>query len=269
MKLKNWAYVLFEHCHALHHMGFVDVRPTPSIEIEGKTLSPDIIAWSQPVTLIIEAKSGSPDPDGDVDQAKDYLEIPKEILEKYLGQPVHEREAVILYSEDNLRDPTPRESLLSKIALERRIIIWSLNKRAGEVHLFYGNHSNQDLNKLLNARLPVALIPPPRIFLQPDSPIVLLTREIFIRLYQRAYRLRTKKFSFEDARVELIGQVFGFDEREEQAKIRKAFTVGNRHELCRQIASDEWELNLVFSNPERYFEKITRLLQQSRVDDYF
>ncbi len=115
----------------------------------------------------------------------------------------------------------------------------------------------------------INLIPPRRIFLQPDSPIPLLARELFIRLLERALRYRNKEFSLEDARNELSGQVYAFKDHEEYAKIRKAIGIGVRQQLCRVVTSDQWALDLALTNPERYLEKLSQLLKQSGIEDYF
>jgi hypothetical protein len=268
MKLKNWIHSLFEPCQTLYHAGYTDVRPTPAITVSSKTMSPDIIAWSKILTLIFEVKSGSPNADDDFDRAKEYLEIPFEVLEQYLELPVNKVETVLLYFESNLREQKSTEALKAKISLQQNIVIWSLDKRVGQIRLFYGSHSDVHLNDLLTARLPVNLIPPQRIFVQPDSPTRLLARELFLRLFQRAYRTRSKKFSLNDALIELEGQIYAFSDNEGVAKIRKAIYTGTREGLCKSIDSNVWELNLVLGNPERYLVQLSKLLSQKDFEEF-
>jgi hypothetical protein len=268
MKLKNWAYLLFKPCEALYHIGFEDVRLTPAIIVDEKMLSPDIIAWSDAVTLVLDGKSGKPDPDSDSSQAKEYLQIPKETLEKYFQRPVKDIEVVLLYLEKNLRDKEVTSELLGKIMLERKIIVWSLERLKGEIRLNYGTHSRSDLNDLLNSGIPVPLIPPPHIFLQPDSPLRLIARELFLRLLQRAYRNRTKHFSLDEAEKILESQVYAFSDREQRTKLKRAIGIGAREDLCRSVAPNSWELNLVLRNPERYLEKLNQLIKRKTLEEF-
>lgn len=268
MKLKNWIHSLFETCQTLYHLGYTDVRPTPLVTIDSKTMSPDIIAWSKELTLIFEVKSGSPNADEDFDQVKGYLEIPLEVWEKYLELPVSKVETVLLYFENNLKDSKGREALLNKISLQQNVIVWSLDERAGQIRLFYGSHSDMHLNDLLKARLPVSLIPPQRIFVQPDSPTRLLARELFLRLFQRAYRIRSKKFSINDALKELEDQNYAFNDIEKNVKTRNAIRIGMRQGLCRSINSNGWELYLILGKPENYLRLLNKLLAQKEIEEF-
>jgi len=268
MKLKNWAYSLFRPSCVLYDKGFSEVRKTPAITTPDKSFSPDIIAWSNMVTLILDAKSGTPQPDEDFNQAKEYLQVPKETLTRFLEHPVNDVEVILLYLEENLREHAPREGLLSKLALEPKILIWALDQTAGQIRLFYGKHSNSDLDTLLKAGLPVNLLPPREIFIQPDSPLSMLAREVFLRLMQLAYRSRNKTFSLDTIAQELEGQVFALSQSEEKAKLRKVIAMGVRENLCRPTEPDCWELNLVFANPEAYLNKLNRLLEQKNLETF-
>lgn len=194
MRLKNWAYSLFKSSSVLFHQGFKVAVPTPAIVAANKYFSPDLIAWSNMVTWILEVKSGKPNPEEDFERAKEYLQISKESLSLVLDRPVNEIEVILLYFEHNLKEHALVEALQSKIILETRIIVWALDQRAGYVCLFYGKHANPDLTTLLKNRIPVSLLPPRDIFVQPDSPLTLLAREVFLRLMERAYRIRDKMF---------------------------------------------------------------------------
>lgn len=269
MRLKNWAYSLFKSSGVLFHQGFEVAVPTPAIVTVEKCFSPDIVAWSDIVTWILEVKSGKPNPEEDSKQAKEYLQIPKESLSIILGRPVNDVEVILLYLERNLKERGLVEALQSKIILETRIVIWSLDQRAGQVRLFYGEHGDPNLTSLLKARIPISLLPSRDIFVQPDSPLTLLAREVFCRLMERAYRTRDKKFSLSIVKEQLQGQVYAFNENEGNRKLRKAIRMGVRQGLCRIIDSDAWELNLAFKNPEPYLKRLNQFLQQQSLEHFF
>jgi hypothetical protein len=268
MKLKNWAYSLFKPDQVLYNKGFSEVVKTPLIKMLSKSFSPDIIAWSNKVTLIIDAKSGKPQPEEDFNQAKGYLQIPKETLSRFFGHPVNKIEVVLLYFDENLKESELVESLKSKITLEPKVIVWVLDQRTGQIRLFYGSHSDPDLNAILKARLPVSSLPPPEIFIQPDSPILFLAKEVFVRLMQYAYRSRNKTFSLDTIIHELEGQVYAFSQSEAKSKLRKVVAMGTKENLCRSISSNTWELNLIFENPELYLTKLSRILELKPLESF-
>ena len=253
----------------MFHQGFSVIIPTPIITTSEKSFSPDIVAWSNTVTWIIEAKSGKPKPDEDYEQAKEYLQIPKEQLSALLERPVNAVEVILLYLEQNLKERVLVEALQSKLILEPKIIVWALDHRVGQIRLFYGNHKDPDLNSVLKAEIPMDLLPSRDIFIQPDSPLSLLTKETFIRLMERAYRTRDKKFSLDTIKEELNGQIYAFNETEGLRKLRKVVNVGVKQDLCRAIDSDLWELNLAFGNPEHFLRKISELLRQPCLETFF
>ncbi len=268
MKLKNWAYSLFQPSQVLYHEGFTHIWPTPAISVGNKKLSPDLIAESGTALLILDAKAGKPDPKGDAEGAKRYLKIPLESLQEYTGSQIQDVEVVFLYSEENLQDTELKEKLTGKLTLERRIVVWSLDKLVGKIHLVHGMHSNSKMNKLLRSGLPVNLISPHHIYIQPDSSSSLIARELFQRLLQWSYRTRKKNFDLEVAQETLGDQVYGFSDREELDKLRRAIRIGERNHLCRRADSNIWKLNLFFGRPQSFLEKLHPLTRQRVIDEY-
>lgn len=263
MKIKNWVYSLFQECQALYHQGFKNVHPTPGIMTKEESFEPDIIAWDDTTILIFENKSGKPDPIEDVKRAKKYLRIPIENLRKITNFQVQEIEVVLLYFEEILQnDRALKEELFRNAVLEKKLVIWTLDRKVGRMRRVYGNHSNSNLNTLLKKGLPIELLAPSRIFVQPDSPSVLLAREMFWRLFTWSLKERNKEFTLQTIVEIFKDQFFAFSDTEKQRKLRKAIITGENSNLCKQKSSDIWRLNLNYSNPEEFLEKLGQLLTQ-------
>lgn len=263
MRIKNWVYWLFQECQVLYHQGFKNVLPTPGIEVKEGNLSPDIIAWDDTTIIIFENKSGKPNPEEDVSRAKKYLRIPIESLREFTNFQIQEIEVVLLYFEENLLENRElKEELERKVIMERKMVVWALDKKVGRIRLVYGNHTNPNLNVMLKKGLPIELLVPNRIFIQPDSPIVLLAKEMFMRLFSWSFKERNKEFTLQTTIEIFKDQFFAFSNSEKRSKLRKAIKIGENLNLCKQKSSDEWVLNLVYGNPEDFTEKIGSLLKQ-------
>jgi hypothetical protein len=263
MKIKNWVYSIFQESQILYHEGFKNVLPTPGIEIREGTLEPDIIAWNDTTIIIFENKSGTPDPIEDIKRAKKYLRIPLESFRKFTNFQIQAIEVVLLYFEENLLDNRKlKEELFGNTVMERNLVIWVLDRKVGRIRLIYGNHSNQKLNTLLKAGLPIELLPPSRIFIQRDSPTALLAKEMFMRLLSRSLKERNKEFTLDTAIEIFTDQFFAYSDSEKRNKLRNAIEIGEGLDICKQKSSDEWVLNLTYGNPEEFLEKLDLLLKQ-------
>lgn len=263
MQIKNWVYSVFQESQILYHEGFKNVQPTPGIKVSEGKLSPDIIAWNDTAVIIFENKSGKPDPIEDIKKAKKYLHIPLESFRKFTKFQIQAIEVVLLYFEENLLDNRElKEELFGNVVTERNLVIWTLDRKVGRIRLVYGNHSNQKLNILLKTGLPIGLLPPSRIFIQPDSPSVLLAKEMFMRLFSWSLKERNKEFTLDTTIDIFTDQFFAYSDSEKRDKLHKAIKIGERIGLCRQKSSDEWVLNLSYGNPEGFLEKLDLLLKQ-------
>lgn len=263
MQIKNWVYSIFQESQILYHEGFKNVQPTPGIEVSEGKLSPDIIAWNDTAVIIFENKSGKPDPIEDVKKVKKYLRIPLESFQKFTNFQIQAIEVVLLYFEENLLDNRElKDELFGNVVMEKNLVIWTLDRKVGRIRLVYGSHSSQKLNTLLKKGLPIELLSPSRIFIQPDSPLVLLAKEMFMRLLSRSLKERNKEFTLATTLDVFTDQFFAFSDSEKRDKLRKAIKIGVELGLCKQKSSDEWVLNLRYVDPEDFLEKLNQLLKQ-------
>lgn len=263
MQIKNWVYSLFQDSSVLYHQGFKNVRPTPGIEVREGSLTPDIIAWNDAALIIFENKSGKPNPVEDVKQAKKYLRIPLESLRKFTNFQIKEIEVVLLYFEENLQDNRElKKELFGEAIMEKKLIIWTLDRKVGRIRLVYGSHSNLNLNTLLKRGLPIELLPSSRIFIQHDSPRILLAKEMFMRLFSWSLKERNKEFTLKTSIAVFTDQFFAFSDSEKRGKLRDAIKIGEKFGLCKQKSSDEWVLNLSYGNPADFLGKVSLLLKQ-------
>lgn len=263
MRMKNWVYSLFQENQVLYDQGFRSVQPTPGIEVGEKSVSPDIIAWNDTTVIIFENKSGKPDSEKDVNQAKKYLNIPLEILRELTNLQIQETEVVLLYFEENLQDNRDlKEELFRKAIMERKLVIWTLDKTVGRIRLVYGDHSNSNLNSLLKRGIPIELLAPSRIFVQPNSPSALLSRELFVRLLSWSFKERDKEFTLQTTIEIFKNQFFAFSDSEKHRKLRDAIKTGENLNLCKQKTPETWRLTLNYGNPEEFLEKLNQFLKQ-------
>jgi len=269
--LKNWALSLFQKNAALNTCGFANPHTTPLIHGGNDSWTPDLMVWNDRIVLIIECKAGKPSED-DLVQAKEYANIPPSLITKQTGLQKTAQKVILLYFKDKLdSDPDLKNELLSKLSFERDILIWAC-ERGLQITLIAGNHGDVQLDSLLKGGLSLYHLPPHQIEIQPDSPIVLLEKMVFTKLWERAFRYRDTRFTVGTVREILEGHNYAF-EKDRERKLLDAVQSGERHNLCFVEQTNQvWRLNMMLNNPttyEEYLKKLRDITTYQRLDNLF
>lgn len=269
MDLKNWAFSLFDPGRPLHTYGFKNGRTTPSIKGETKTYTPDVVVWSEEGILILECKGGKPVED-DLTQGKSYVNIPESALLELTGLPSIRRKVILLYFKDMLdSDSKAKEDLLSKLALERDIVLW-VYERGFSVTSIQGSHDEDGLDSLLKGGVDVPRLLSHQIEIQPDSPTVLLETLLFRKLWERAFRYKDTRFTIGIAREILEGHVFAV--KNPDRRLSDAISSAVTHDLCTtEQPGQVWKLNfLLESNPsiQNYLQKLHSVLKYPSLNEF-
>lgn len=270
MDLKNWTLSLFERGKPLYIYGFKNVEATPSITSNDTSLTPDLISWSSKIVLIIECKAGKPSNE-DLKQAKDYKSIPQSSIGKFTGLSTFARKVVLLYYEKKLdSDSKVKEELLSKVALDSDLIVWAC-EQPFQIKWIAGDHGDEELNSLLKGGLEIHRFPLHQIEIQPDSPIKLLERLVFNKLWERAYRYKDTRFTIGIVREILENHNYALPKGKKR-KLQDAIKSGVRDDLCIEEQQGKvWRLNMILESPttfERYLQKLRELITYPRLEDF-
>ena len=269
MDLKNWAFSLFDPGRPLHTYGFRNRRATPSIKGETNPCTPDVVVWSEERILILECKGGKPTED-DLTQGKSYVNIPESALLELTGLPSIKRKVILLYFKDMLdSDSKAKEDLLSKLALEKDIVLW-VYERGFSVTSIQGSHDEDGLDSLLKGGIDVPRLLGHQIEIQPDSPTVLLETLLFRKLWERAFRYKDTRFTIGIAREILEGHVFAV--KNPDRRLSDAIRSAETHGLCTMEQPGQvWTLNfLLESNPSilNYTQKLHSVLSYPSLNEF-
>jgi len=270
MELKNWAFSLFNPERPLYHHGFVSVRPSPSISTPEGFLTPDLVAWNDSTILVIECCSGMPSAD-DSTKVDKYSQIPSTFYTALTGIDNPLLETVLLYYEEKFdSDAAARESVTRAISIRRSVIIWTCIP-AITIHSVAGSHANTALESIMRGGAPLERYPSPQIEIQPDSPLELLARVLFRRLFERAIRSRDTSFTLTQARESIADQNYA-TRADEDVKLRRAVAIGSRLGLCGTEQPEvRWRLSFYVDSPlsiERFLSRLTGILSQPRLTDF-
>jgi len=270
MELKNWALSLFTPERPLYHHGFVNVRPTPSISTPEGFLTPDLVAWNESSILVIECCSGIPSAD-DSTKADKYSQIPSTFYTALTSIDNPLLETVLLYYEEKFdSDATARESVMRAISIRRNVIVWTCIP-AITIHSTAGSHANTALDSIMRGGVPLERYPSPQIEIQPDSPLELLARVLFRRLFERAIRNRDTIFTLAQARESIADQNYA-TRADEEVKLRRAIAIGSSLGLCGTEQQEvRWRLSFYVDSPlsmERFLSRLTGILSQPRLTDF-
>jgi len=270
MDLKNWALSLFERGSPLNTYGFINCSATPLIIGEQESWTPDLIVWSDKMLLIIECKAGTPTED-DVVQAKKYTNIPKSLMEKLTGLSSLVQKVILLYFKDKLEsDPKLKEELLSKLVLEKDIILW-VCERGFQITCVGGDHGNAQLNSLLRGGLSLSHFPRQQIEIQPDSPPKLLERLIFNKLWERSFKFRDTRFTIGTVREILENHNYSLP-KDRERKLLNAIKAGEKYNLCSVEQLDQiWRLNIILNSPisiEEFLKKLNEIMTYPRLEEF-
>lgn len=271
MDLKNWALSLFEIGRPLHTYGFKEVRATPSIISNDTTLTPDLIAWSNRIVLIIECKGGNPCEE-DLEQVKEYANIPSSSIEKYTGLSDFEKKVVLLYYKKKLdADLKAKEKLLSKSLLEKDLVVWAC-ERPFQIKCITGDHGDEEIDSLLKGGLEIPHLLRHQIEIQPDSPIKLLENLIFNKLWERAYRYKDTRFTIGYVREILENHNYALP-KDKERKLLDAIKAGVRDNLCTEEQRGQvWRLNLILKSPasiQKYLQKLREIMTYTKLEDFY
>jgi hypothetical protein len=125
MRLKNWAFSLFQPERILFQIGFRNVRPTPAIQRPGDDpLTPDLVAWDDSCILVIECCSGLPN-QADCSKAQKYLNLPLPFYTKLTGISQPRLEVVLFYFEDKFNSAGNGNEGLREISVREEIVVWT------------------------------------------------------------------------------------------------------------------------------------------------
>jgi hypothetical protein len=271
MDLKNWALSLFNRGRPLHTYGFKNIRATPSIVKEPDTWTPDLIVWSNKIILIIECKAGEPCEE-DLVQARRYAMIPKSSLEKWTGLSDFTQRVILLYFKDKLEsNQVSKEELLSKASLEKDITVWAC-ERGFNIVWITGSLGDDQLDSLLRGGMDIAHLPLPQIEIQPDSPMVLLEKLLFTKLWERAFRFKDTRFTIVDAREILENHNYAL-ERHRERRLRDAIASAKRHGLCSEEQFGQvWKLDVILDSPasiQNYLKKLGEIVRYPELGYFY
>jgi len=270
MDLKNWAFSLFDSGRPLHTYGFKNRRATPSIVRESDSWTPDLIAWSDKMVLIIECKAGAPGED-DLIQAKSYTDIPQSAIMKLTGLSNFTRKVILLYLKERLEsNPKLKEELLTRSSLQKDIVVWACEEGFNIV-LVDGSHGDDELDSLLKGSLGLTHLPTRQIEIQPDSPVILLEKLLFTELWERAFRFRDTRFTIGQARQILANHNYARKKHRER-KLKNAVKSGERHGLCSEEQPGQvWKLSFILGSPasiEIYLKKLGEIITYPELKDF-
>jgi len=270
MDLKNWVTSLFEKGSTLNTYGFANLLATPLIVGDGDSWTPDIIVWNDKIVLIIECKSGTPSEE-DLTQAKSYVNIPKSLISMQTGLSSFTQKVVLLYFKDKLEsDRKLKDDLLGKLILEKNVLVWACEK-GFQITWVAGDHGDPQLDSLLKGGLPLMHLPLRQIEVQPDSPIALLEKLIFTKLWERAFRFRDTRFTIGTIREILEGHNYAL-EKDRERKLLDAIKAGEKHDLCIVEQTNQvWRLNIILNSPatyEEYLKKLRDILTYPRLNEF-
>jgi len=270
MDLKNWAASLFLSGGVLNSYGLSNWRATPSIAEEQDYWTPDLIAWNNKIFLIIECKAGDPD-ERDVEQAKEYVNIPKGATERQTGLSGLLPKVALLYFRDKLQSNHElTERILSRLSLERDLVLWSCEPGI-QITGVYGDHGDKQLDSLLGGGLPLPRSPPQQIEIQPDSPTNLLARLVFRKLWERSFRFKDTRFTVGTVREILQNDNYSH-EKDKNRRLLDAIKVGEKYELCFAERQNElWRLNVILENPasiQMFLQKLREIITYPRLNEF-
>ena len=270
MDLKNWALSLFEKGSPLNTCGLVNYRATPVIQSEKDSWTPDLIAWNRKVLLIIECKSGTPTEE-DVVQAKRYLNIPKPLMEKLTGLTDFVQKSMLLYFKEKLNsDPRLKKELLSKLALEKDLVLWVCD-RGFQISCESGDHGDAELNSILKGGLSLSHLPRRLIEIQPDSPTILLSKLIFTKLWERSFKFKDTRFTIGTVREILDDHIYSLP-KDRDRRLLDAIKIGEKHNLCSTEQEDQiWRLTLMLNSPasiEEFLRKLREMMTYPRLNTF-
>jgi hypothetical protein len=272
MQLKNWAFCLFHPDGALFHQGFTNVRPTPSISMPDRVLTPDLVAWGNGTILVIECCSGTPN-SGDFDKVERYSRLPSTSYAALTGILKPLIESILLYYENKFEsDRAGRDDLLRAVSLRSDIIVWTCIPSL-VIRSEAGSHSSNTLESTMRGGAPLGRFPSPQIEIQPDSPEMLVARVMLRRLFELAMRTRDTSFTLVEAQQSVIDQNYALQTSEEERKLRRAIQVGLRLGLCEEESPGvRWRLNFYHDRPmtiERFLSRLTGMLSQPGLTDFW
>jgi len=271
MQLKNWAFSLFNPEGTLFHHGFTSVRPTPLISTQDRLLTPDLVAWDNSTVLVIECCSGTPNPN-DSSKLDRYSQLPSASYTALTGIPGPLIESILLYYEQKFEsNPIAREGLLRAISLRRDIIVWTCIPSVA-IRSTAGSHANEALESVMRGGAPLGPYPSPPIEIQPDSPVELVTRVLFRRLFELAMRSRDTGFDITQAQQVIADQNYATQASEELTKVQRAIELGSRLGLCEgEHPRLRWRLSFFYDRPvtiERFLSRLSGILSQPRLMDF-
>jgi len=271
MALKNWAFSLFQPDRTLFHRGFTSVRPTPSVSTQSGLLTPDLVAWNSSTVLIIECCSGTPNRN-DSAKAYKYSQLPSSFYAVLSGISQPSIETPLLYYEDKFEsDQVGREDLLRAISTHREVIVWTCIPGVS-IKTAAGSHTNSDLDSVMRGGAPLGPYPSPPIEIQPDSPLDLLAKVLFRRLFERAIGSRDTSFTLQQGREAIADQNYATQTDDENVKLRRAIEIGVRFGLCEtEQQGVRWRLNFYVDRPislERFLARLTGMATEPRLTDF-
>lgn len=270
MDLKNWVFSLFDVGRPLHTYGFRNRRATPIIASDTKEWTPDVIAWSDKMALIIECKTGEPDEE-DIAQAKSYADIPESAITSLTGTPNLSRKVILLYFKDRLySNPKLLEALLAKSSLEKDLVIWACEK-GYNIALVDGSHAEDELDSLLRGNLGLTHFPAQAIEIQPDSPTVLVERLLLTRLWERAFKYKDTRFTIGTAKEILENHNYA-DKKNRERRLNDAIRSAEKHGLCSTEQTGAiWKLNFIADKPSsvtNYLEKLNEIIKYPELQNF-
>lgn len=272
MELKNWAFSLFQPDKPLYQLGFVNVRPTPTILTNEGVLTPDLVAWSDSTILIMECCSGIPD-QGHSIKADKYSQLPTIFFTTLTGISSPLIETILLFYEHMFDSNSERrEGLLKAISIRHNVMVWTCIPRIA-IRNAYGSHANEALNSMMRGGVPLGPYPSPPIEIQPDSPLELLARVLFRRLFEQALRNRDTSFTVKEAQASISDQNYSTTQANgEEVKLRRAIEVGVKFGLCTiEQSGVRWRIDIYIDRPltlERFLARLTGIELQPRLTNY-
>jgi hypothetical protein len=271
MRLKNWAFFLFNPEGTLFHQGFSNVRPTPTVSTPDGLLTPDLMAWDNSTVLVIECCSGTPNAN-DSTKVEKYSRLPSGSYRTLTGIGSPLVESVLLYYEDRFK-PTEQatEGLLRAISMRRDIAVWTCIPSIA-IQIAAGSHANSTLESVMRGGAPLGPYPSPSIEIQPDSPTELVARVLFRRLFEFAMRSRDTSFTLTQAQESIADQNYATQAGEEETRVRRAIEIGVRFGLCGvEHPGVRWRLDFYRDRHvtvERFLARLSGILSQRSLMDF-
>jgi hypothetical protein len=164
-----------------------------------------------------------------------------------------------------------QEEFLKAISSNQQIIVWTCIPGIS-IRSEYGSHANEALNSMIRGGVPLGPYLSPPIEIQPDSPLELLTRVLFRRLFEQAFKNRETSFTLEQAQDSISDQNYALNLNNEKVKILRAIDVGTKYGLCKtEQLGIRWRIDLYIDRPftiERFLAKLTGIEVNPRLTDF-